>query len=81
MPAACEARRLMSSIDALSSCEAEATFSTLIEASPEAFSAIWTRELVWLETADKPAEVVLIWLEASFNWSSVWRTRLSNSPT
>ncbi len=50
----------MSSIEALSSCDAEATLSTLIEASPEAFSATFTRELVWLETADRPAEVVRI---------------------
>jgi hypothetical protein len=36
----------MSSIDALSSSDAEATLSTLSEASPEAFSATLTRELV-----------------------------------
>ena len=64
----------MSLIEALSSSDAEATLSTLIEASPEAFSATWTRSLVWRETADRPDEVVRIWPEASPSCCSVWRT-------
>ncbi len=81
MPAACAACWLMSLIEALSSSEAAATVSTLIEASPEAFSATWTRSLVWREIVDRPDEVVRIWPEASPSWLSVWRTMLSNSPT
>ena len=71
----------MSLIEALNSADAEATLSTLVEASPEAFSAIWTRSLVWRETADRPVDVVRIWLEASPSCRSVWRTMVSNSPT
>ena len=71
----------MSLIEALSSSEAAATVSTLIEASPEAFSATCTRSLVWREIVDRPDEVVRIWPEASPSWVSVWRTMLSNSPT
>ena len=52
-------------IEALSSSDAAATVSTLIEASPEAFPATWTRSLVWREIVDRPAEVVRIWPEAS----------------
>ena len=81
MPAACAACWLMSLIEALSCSEAAATVSTLIEASPDAFSASWTRVLVWRDTVDNPAEVVRIWPEASPSWFSVWRTMLSNSPT
>jgi hypothetical protein len=51
-------------IEALSCSEAVATLSTLVEASPEAFSATWTRALVWRETVDRPVEVVRILPEA-----------------
>ena len=46
IPAACAACWLMSLIEALNSSEAEATLSTLIEASSDAFSATSTRSLV-----------------------------------
>jgi hypothetical protein len=81
IPAACAACWLMSLIEALSCSEAAATLSTLVEASPEAFSATWTRALVWRETVDRPVEVVRILPEASPSWASDCRTMLSNSPT
>ena len=54
MLAACAACWLLSLIEALSSSEAAATVSTLIDASPEAFSATWTRSLVWREAPTSP---------------------------
>ncbi len=81
MSAACAACRLMSLIEALSSSEAEATLSTLIEASPDALSAIWTRSLVWRETVDRPVDVVRIFEDASPSRCSMSWTTPSNSPT
>jgi hypothetical protein len=65
MPAACAACWLMSLIEAESSSEAAATLSTLMEASLEAFSATWTRSLVWRDTVERLVEVERIWPEAS----------------
>src|SRR6185437_1692111 len=81
IPAACAACWLISLIEALNSTEAEATLSTLIEASPDARCATSTRSLVWRETADRPEDVVRIWLDASPSCCSVWCTTVSNSPT
>jgi hypothetical protein len=81
MSAACAACWLMSLMEALNSSAAEATLSTLIEASLEAFCATCTRSLVWPETVERSVEVLRIWPEASPSCRRVWRTAPSNSET
>ena len=53
----------------------------LIEASPEAFSATSTRELVWRDVVERLADVLRMAPEASPSCCNVWRMVLSKSAT
>jgi len=81
IPAACAACWLMSLMEALSSSEAEATLSTLSEASLDAFCATSTRSFVLRETAVRSEDVLRIVPEASPSSRRLMRTVVSNSPT